>query len=1835
MRYVFYCLLFLISPIVFGQATGTIQIGSGTNTSSGGLGLPVTNYDYSYSQQIISASEYASSGGIAGNITKLRYKPSAVGDELVWNDLKIYIANTTKTQFSSNTDWVPFADLTLVFNGVVTPSPVDGQWFEITFTTPFAYIGGNIVVAVHENAMGWEGGHSFSSYISTPNSGIVWRADVNNINPATATNLTAEGRTSNLAQIQFVGAMAACVAPSNIAVSPTVDGGVITWTPNTNGVSYDWVVVANNAGVTSTPQASGNALVGTATISGLQANTPYDLYIKANCSGTDGVSAWSNKIDFLTTCGIVTDLSENFDAVAPGTVPSCWTFIGGDPLDWFAGYGEVIDYNAATAPNCFTIVNMFDNASDYVLVSPVTDNLGNGTKQLRFFAAGDYDGIELIVGTMSNPNQLSTFTPLAGGTIQLTDQYVEYVFDLPAGTDDYFAFKHGNLDTFESIYIDDVNLTDPPICSGVDFGTGEATEITNVQAKLSWISSETNFDIEYGEINFVQGAGTLLTNVSNNYVLSNLDEYTEYSFYVRSNCGADGTSVWRGPFNFVTEKVTTSPWFDGFATGTADGWNNISSSVFNLSNDVAALMPMMDYVIYKNLYTAAGNGSGFTSLNVGPILTGDKLTFNYKMANYSSPYGPVDASAGSIDVFISTDFGHNYTLLANLPYNEVDGWQEYETPLNSYVGQLVKLKFVANYNYVEDDYIDHYVAFDNFYIGSCQLPTIPTVTNTTINTASISWEANATDVFEIEYGLTGFVPGTGTIVSVTGNSTVLNNLILASNYEFYIRKNCGTNNSPWLGQFKFTTACTIFTTGFTENFDTTAVGSSNTPTIPVCWSFIDGGIGYGTVVGSNFSSSPNSFYLYNNADTTNPYILVSPETQNLNDGLYRVRFKAKSGSNNYKLKFGTMSNKLDATTFTQLQEFSLTENYQEFIVYLPVTTNDYFAFKHGQASTYQSIYIDDVVYEPNPACVDPISLGALISLGDLSANLYWSGPDTATNNSFEIEWGDAGFTQGTGTVITSTTYSAPLTNLEAGESYSFYVRRICSGGNTVWVGPFTFLMDYCSSIPTSNDGNGIENVTIAGVSMDSTENVTYHDFTDQVISFNAGELIPASVTFNTGYTYGTNLWIDLNNNGVFENATELFFVGESLSDEPTTLNVSFTVPDDLGYQTGNYRMRIGTADSGQNPPNPCYSGSWGVTVDLLVNITFPCIQPSNIDFVDVGFDYVTIDWQGQGNSNFELEYGLTGFAQGTGTVVQNVTKPYTLNNLISGKTYDFYIRKKCGNVFSDWSTVATTYVFCDTPEPTGASSQTLIQDETFAQLIINGVNLKFYADPGLTIELPASTVLQTSGTFFVTQTINCESDSYLIVDVTVIPRIAQPIVNPIQNFCNGGTLNDIPVTSLPGATVVWYATSTSTTPLPSTTNLVTGTYYVVQTDGTTTSHRIAVTVTVNPTPVDLVSQPIHLCGSTTFGNLVVNNLPGATVRWYVSLTATTPINNNVPVTTGTYYATQAFGICESQRVAYQISQFDALDKPLAVAQVFCGTGTVANLVAEGVNGAQLMWYSSSTAVNALSSTAALSNGTYYVSQTINGCLSERRAVAVRVISLAAPQVGPFTVCGGGEISDLYISAGSDVTFKWYISPSSTTELAQNTPLVEGIYFVERVQLGCVSARTPVQVTIGAIPTAPTGAATQSFIEGSTIANLILNQSNLVWYATHNDSQNGVNPLQPNMPLVNGATYYAVIIGTNGCPSLPFAVTVVVFLSNDEFDKEGLKYYPNPVNDVLNVNYVESIKFVEVFDLLGKRVKTLNTNNQNIQIDLSDLASGTYMIQLKTESKTQFIKVIKK
>ncbi|HLV23191.1 MAG TPA: choice-of-anchor J domain-containing protein, partial [Moheibacter sp.] len=88
-----------------------------------------------------------------------------------------------------------------------------------------------------------------------------------------------------------------------------------------------------------------------------------------------------------------------------------------------------------------------------------------------------------------------------------------------------------------------------------------------------------------------------------------------------------------------------------------------------------------------------------------------------------------------------------------------------------------------------------------------------------------------------------------------------------------------------------------------------------------------------------------------------------------------------------------------------------------------------------------------------PSCPAPVSLSATATHN--SAHLSWVSDGTL----FDIEWGESGFTQGTGTMINDTSDNPyNLIGLDSSTAYQFYVRNDCGGGDlSDWAGPYEFI----------------------------------------------------------------------------------------------------------------------------------------------------------------------------------------------------------------------------------------------------------------------------------------------------------------------------------------------------------------------------------------------------------------------------------------------------------------------------------------------------------------------------------------------------------------------------------------------------------------------------------------------------------------------------------------------------------------------------------------------------------------------------------------------------------
>ncbi len=88
------------------------------------------------------------------------------------------------------------------------------------------------------------------------------------------------------------------------------------------------------------------------------------------------------------------------------------------------------------------------------------------------------------------------------------------------------------------------------------------------------------------------------------------------------------------------------------------------------------------------------------------------------------------------------------------------------------------------------------------------------------------------------------------------------------------------------------------------------------------------------------------------------------------------------------------------------------------------------------------------------------------------------------------------------------------------------------------------------------------------------------------------------------------------------------------------------------------------------------------------------------------------------------------------------------------------------------------------------------------------------------------------------------------------------------------------------------------------------------------------------------------------------------------------------------------------------------------------------------------------------------------------------------------------------------------------------------------------------------------------------------------------------------------------------------------VLFVDALGVDDFSADSFSIYPNPVKDILNISTKTAVDNVTVYDVLGKTVLTTQPDVISPKIDMSGLASGTYLVKVTIGNSSKTVKVLK-
>lgn len=384
-------------------------------------------------------------------------------------------------------------------------------------------------------------------------------------------------------------------------------------------------------------------------------------------------------------------------------------------------------------------------------------------------------------------------------------------------------------------------------------------------------------------------------------------------------------------------------------------------------------------------------------------------------------------------------------------------------------------------------------------------------------------------------------------------------------------------------------------------------------------------------------------------------------------------------------------------------------------------------------------------------------------------------------------------------------------------------------------------------------------------------------------------------------------------------------------------------------------------------------------------------------------------------------------------------------------------------------------------------------------------------------------------------------------------------------------------------------------------------------------------------PVITVDSIFERCGP---GSLDLNasvDLEDATINWWDSPEGGSLLGTGTSITTPVYAATDTVyvegfsGGCYSDRVPVVL-----VIHPLPVIDIAIPDGTVC--ATNGIftieatpssipSGSTYLWNTGETTSSISVPPSFGVEQLYWVEVTNEwGCTA---ADTVRLIINPSPEVNlgdDILVCEGSTVT---LDAGNPgASFYW-----NTGALTQTLTVDDGGSYSVIVtnSFGCYSMDTVLVTVEGFSPT----------VDGIIVNNM---GPKSFKFKAHNPKYveaykwtfgDGTSPSLSAIPTHTYAepgTYLVTLEVSSSCGKAEFYTyaTVVQGIAEIELAKNHLKVYPNPTNQLLNINTYDGvyIQKIELINTLGqKHLEQSYPNLENVQIDVQQLPAGIYYLNV--------------
>ncbi|MBK7149285.1 MAG: T9SS type A sorting domain-containing protein [Bacteroidetes bacterium] len=408
-----------------------------------------------------------------------------------------------------------------------------------------------------------------------------------------------------------------------------------------------------------------------------------------------------------------------------------------------------------------------------------------------------------------------------------------------------------------------------------------------------------------------------------------------------------------------------------------------------------------------------------------------------------------------------------------------------------------------------------------------------------------------------------------------------------------------------------------------------------------------------------------------------------------------------------------------------------------------------------------------------------------------------------------------------------------------------------------------------------------------------------------------------------------------------------------------------------------------------------------------------------------------------------------------------------------------------------------------------------------------------------------------------------------------------------------------------GSSYAWSGSETTQTVTASST----GSYSVTVTDANTCSGSGSASVTINANPVVNLGGPYTQCGGSV--TLDAGNA-GSSYVWSGSETTQTVTASS----TGSYSVTVTDANTCTGSGSASVTINDNPVVNLGGPYTQCGGSVTLDA---GNAGSSYAWSGSETT----QTVTASSTGSYSVTVTdANTCTGSGSASVTINANPVVNLGGPYTQCGGSVTLDAG-NAGS--SYAWSGSETTQTVTASST----GSYSVTVTDANTCTGSGSTSVTINTAPTATLSLPVDTLCSGTASITLSGGSPAGGVFSGANVSGGSFNPSAAGI-----FTIAYEFSDNNGCKDTAFAdIVVEVCVGINELTSGTIELYPNPTVDnvTLKLLGIDGAIQIDLYDVTGRIVEQIaDFSNASVYvrtIQVSNFASGTYVVNVKTENGT--------